>query len=307
MWRGFFYYSRTERRSAIMLLLAIGVLGIAVDVCKPLFAVASVPEKDEDCYAAFAGLMKQEEEDAEGHAASVGGQTACRAASEIASFDPNQADSAGLAALGLSALAVRSVLKYRARGGVFHSAESFGQIYGLTQADYKRLQPFVSIAEDVHPAEAVVRQAELAPHEDTNVPAKSVKYPEETVVDLNRADTAELQKIPGIGTVRARQIVDYRNRLGGFYSTRQLLEIGGMPSGVLRWFTLSRQPVKAIRLNHWNVERLQQHPYLNAGQAQAVVEYRHKFGPLRSLEPLTLYRVFTKDDLQRLAHYVDLN
>ena len=45
------------------------------------------------------------------------------------------------------------------------------------------------------------------------------------MLDLNRADTAELKKIPGIGSGIARLIVNYRQRLGGFYQIEQLQEI----------------------------------------------------------------------------------
>ena len=44
----------------------------------------------------------------------------------------------------------------------------------------------------------------------------------DTILDLNTADTTELKWIRGIGRYIARQIVKYREELGGFYSPEQL-------------------------------------------------------------------------------------
>ena len=48
---------------------------------------------------------------------------------------------------------------------------------------------------------------------------------EVTIVDLNKADTSILKRIPGIGSTLARMIVVYRQRLGGFYDVSQLQEV----------------------------------------------------------------------------------
>ena len=46
-------------------------------------------------------------------------------------------------------------------------------------------------------------------------------------VELNSADSVTLQLLHGIGPAYARRIVNYRDRLGGFVSTTQLLEVYG--------------------------------------------------------------------------------
>ena len=47
----------------------------------------------------------------------------------------------------------------------------------------------------------------------------------DTVLELNSADTIELQYIRGIGSYYAKQIVRYRQQLGGYYKVEQLREI----------------------------------------------------------------------------------
>jgi competence protein ComEA len=48
------------------------------------------------------------------------------------------------------------------------------------------------------------------------------------LTDLNRATAAELDRLPGIGPVLARRIVEHRQRLGAFHSTDELLGVPGI-------------------------------------------------------------------------------
>ncbi len=53
------------------------------------------------------------------------------------------------------------------------------------------------------------------------------------VVDLNRADTSELESLPGIGAALAERIVAVREASGPFASADDLLDVGGMTQGRL--------------------------------------------------------------------------
>ncbi len=114
-----------------------------------------------------------------------------------------------------------------------------------------------------------------------------------------------LKKIPGIGSYRARRIVDYRDRLGGFVSVAQLDEVGELPEGVGRWFTVSPAVRHPLQVNRLSVDALRRHPYLNFYQSRVIVEHRRKYGPIRELRALSLYEEFTPSDLERLRPYVD--
>ena len=130
------------------------------------------------------------------------------------------------------------------------------------------------------------------------------KYEPGTLVNLNKADTTELKKIPGIGSGIARMIVNYRNRLGGFYKVEQLREINLDASQLLSWFSIDEADIQKIPVNKSSVDRLRNHPYINFYQAKAIVEYRRKHGNLQSLKPLVLYEEFKETDLERIAHYL---
>ena len=223
-------------------------------------------------------------------------------------FDPNVADSARLAQLGLSDFVVRNVLKYRARGGKFRTPESFAKIYGLSDGEFRRVLPYIRIQEEMPVSEVTVSSSveDVQPMAPPRRP-RVQKYAEGTMVDLNEADTASLKRVPGIGRGRAAQIVAYRRRLGGYYTVDQLAEIQGMPDSVVRWFKIGHMPEKSLRINRWSVDRLRQHPYLNFYQAKVIVEHRHKYGPLDSLPQLRLYEEFATKDLERLRFYVSFD
>lgn len=48
------------------------------------------------------------------------------------------------------------------------------------------------------------------------------------LIPLNQATQTELEKIPGIGPVTARAIIDYRSRAGGFRSLQELQQVKGI-------------------------------------------------------------------------------
>lgn len=55
-----------------------------------------------------------------------------------------------------------------------------------------------------------------------------------TQLDLNSAQLAQLEQLPGIGQKRAQAIIDYREAHGGFRSVSQLLQIKGIGRAMLR-------------------------------------------------------------------------
>lgn len=217
-------------------------------------------------------------------------------------FNPNTTDSVTFRQMGLPAWMAGNILHYRRKGGKFRRPEDFRKIYGLTEEQYTTLAPYIDIpSEDTAPG-AIARTA--ASLYQPAIKRDSIyKYPVGTLVELNTADTTELKKIPGIGSGIARLIVNYRQRLGGFYRIEQLAEIHLDCRQLQSWFRIHPADIRPVNLNRAGVERLCHHPYINFYQAKAIVEYRRKNGALSSLKPLALYEEFTEADLERISHY----
>ena len=253
-------------------------------------------------------------------------------------FDPNLADSTQLLELGLQPWQVRSIYRYRAKGGVFRQPEDFARVYGLTVKQYRELEPYIRISPEYRPAADVYgqrrqasRQARggagrVAPGEwrsekaekggggvaPDNAPSYSrdtlrfpVKLRVGETVDLNTSDTTMLKKVPGIGSYYARKVVAYREKLGGFYSAGQLMEIEGFPEEATDFFVLHASDVKRLNVNKLSLAQLRKHPYINFYMAKAITDRRRLKGPLHSLEELSLLPDFTPEVMERLAPYVE--
>jgi DNA uptake protein ComE-like DNA-binding protein len=232
-------------------------------------------------------------------------------------FDPNEADSLQLIRLGLPERVVRSILHYRAKGGVFRTVDSFSRIYTLRPRQYEALKPYIRIGAAYQSgayggASANVRRGgeELsaearAARADSLRPLYPIKFKTDTLLDINSVDTTLLKRVPGIGSGLARSIDSRRRALGGFYSVEQLAEVPNSSPDWYHWFAVMTPPRRSIRINAWGVERLRQHPYVDFYQARKIVECRKKYGRITDLSRLEFYDEFTAEDLKRLEPYVD--
>lgn len=224
---------------------------------------------------------------------------------ELFPFDPNTADSTQLLRLGLQPWQVRSIYKYRAKGGIYRQPSDFARLYGLTRKQYMAMEPYIRISADYRPASEMFgkRDGMVKYERDTvNYPHKIQSFER---ISLNVADTSALKKVPGIGSYFARQIVNYRNRLGGFYSLRQLSEIEDFPEESLKYLAIPDGDIQKMNLNKLTLNQLKRHPYINFYQARDIVDYRRLKGPLRSLNDLRLLKDFPPDAIKRLEPYVE--
>ena len=246
---------------------------------------------------------------------------------ELFAFDPNTADSTQLLRLGLQPWQVRSIYRYRAKGGIFREPSDFARLYGLTKKQYEILAPYIIIGEDYRPASDYYgrktgRQGygqgrgealdgnggAIGANGSEGGKQKVYSYPQKLKpgqhVSVNSSDTTELMKIPGIGSYYAKVIVRYRDKLGGFASLSQLQEIEGLPKEALPFFTVNASEVKRLNINKLSLNQLRQHPYLNFYQAKEICDYRRLKGPIHNLQELKLLKDFPPDEIERLKPYI---
>jgi len=102
---------------------------------------------------------------------------------------------------------------------------------------YQHRRPVAGVAITAEDSAAVqhIRQAFFdrnsgAPEVKTHSvsPAESERTIVNGLLDLNRADRASLEKLPGIGAVLAGRILDLRRKKGRFKNIDELLEVRGI-------------------------------------------------------------------------------
>ena len=218
-------------------------------------------------------------------------------------FDPNTADSAELARLGLRPWQIRNLQRYRQAGGVFRTPSDFARLYGMTKQLYKELKPYIQI--DADEIEENYFYA-FEPIEERDTVRYPIKISSEERVALNTADTTMLRKVPGIGPHFARRIVDYRNRLGGYCRVQQLLEIEDFPESAVAFFIIPDDTVlRKLNVNRLSLNELKRHPYINFYQAQQIVDYRRLHGRINHINDLSLSRDFPPEAIERLEPYFE--
>ncbi len=290
----FFYFQKSDRRMLIALLALTAVGAGIIYYVGGNNGRTAVAEPDT--------VMRADIEKGRFHREPVVRYNTESRREELFVFDPNTADSTQLLRLGLQPWQVRSIYRYRAKGGVYRRPRDFARLYGLTVRQYRRLEPYIRISPDFRPAAELFKD-DRRPVRDTSL--YPVKLQGEERVILNTADTNMLKRVPGIGSYFARQIVRYGRLLGGYVRIEQLSEIEGFPMESMKYFAVEHPQTQRMNVNKLTLNQLQRHPYLNFFQSKAIVDYRRLRGPLKSLHDLKLSKDFPPEAIERLAPYVE--
>ena len=186
-------------------------------------------------------------------------------------FDPNTVSVEDLVRLGFSAKQARSIANYRLKGGRFRRRSDFARSFVVSDSIYRRLEPYIIIPK----------------------------------LDINTADSAEFDALPGIGPYFAAKMVEYRTELGGYSSPRQLIDIynfGEERYEGLKDLVCCSEP-EPYRLWTLPADSLRLHPYIRSWRAaNAIVLYRRN-NPADSLsvEGIAAAGILPPEDASRLA------
>lgn len=217
-------------------------------------------------------------------------------------FDPNQLSVEGWKQLGLRDKTIKTIQNYLAKGGRFYRPEDLEKIYGLSGYDYERLYAYIKIK----PRFAEIHKAE----EPTSKPfsLEKVATPRNKTININMADTTAWIALPGIGSKLAGRIVNFRDKLGGFYSTNQVAEIYGLPDSTFQKIKSLLQytpyEIRTLNINTADVNALKQHPYIKWPLANAIIQYRQQHGSYQSVEDLLQITILTHELFQKIKPYL---
>ena len=131
-----------------------------------------------------------------------------------------------------------------------------------------------------------------------------------SLLEINRATKDDLVKLKGIGEFYAKQIVKYRDELGGFVFIEQILEVWKMRldtyQKLLPQILLDVSNIKKININNCSIEELKMHPYLDYYQANSLVKMRLQRDVFKELIEVMESKLVNEEDFERLRPYLSL-
>ena len=209
-------------------------------------------------------------------------------------FNPNEYNLKDWMYLGLSEKQANIVLKFSK--------------YGLkSNEDLKRI--FV-INDELF---ALLKDSTFYPQKEIKSEDKPNFVKEEKKVkraELNLASIEEFTELKGIGPFFAKQIVRYREQLGGFVRKEQLMEVWKMNVEtydiLVQQCDIDPNKVRKLQLNEVDVETLKAHPYLNWSQANSIVKMRMQRGKFNSIEEIKESKLIDEETFQKLLPYLSL-
>lgn len=212
-----------------------------------------------------------------------------KSSAEFFFFDPNTTSDRNFQRLGLTEKQIETIRNYQKKGGYFRSNADFFKIWGLTDHQKNALSDYIRIEKHEIGEQKIEALAEIKN------------------MDLNTADSTELELLPGIGDKLSKRIVKYRDMLGGFYSVTQLKEVYGLSEQTIQLITpkltIDRAKIKKIDWNFADDNELSRHPYLRNNLSKQVVKFRSKNGSISNLEILRDSMILNIDEYNRLKPY----
>lgn len=151
-----------------------------------------------------------------------------------------------------------------------------------------------------------------------NVNSKEIKRDYESqIIDLNKADLEQLMSLPGIGTVKAKAIISYRQAHGNFNSIDDLINVTGIGPSTLEkirdYVTVSKtnevqinmnNELKKININEADEKQLEKLPGIGPTKAKRIIEYREKNGKFKSLDELLNVNGIGPKTLEKIKNYL---
>jgi competence protein ComEA len=230
---------------------------------------------------------------------------------ELFPFDPNTIDAAGWKRLGLRDRTIGTLQKFMAKGFKFRKPEDIRRVYGVRPEEADRLIPYMHIAAAQNNYQHYPANTYTSNNTGNTYPATSTSPPvayKPRIIDVNQADTSAFISLPGIGSKLAARIVNFRDKLGGFYSVNQVGETYGVPDSTFQKIKprlqCSATSVKKININTADVNELKSHPYIRYNLANAIINYRKQHGNFASIEDIRKIDIITEEVYNKIAPYL---
>lgn len=226
---------------------------------------------------------------------------------ELFNFDPNTLPFDSLLLLGISERAAKNLKNYLSKGGKIRKAEDFMKIWGIQPKDSILLNYIVLHNSNPSEISDTDKKSKISEVFKPN----SITIKKMDIIEINSADTFQLQLVLGIGPKIAARIWKYRERLGGFCDLDQLFEVYGLDeqkvSEIKPYFILDDQNIRKIKINNTDEKQLGRHPYLDFKRARIILNYIKNHGNITSPKDLEKVKILSEKEINKLTPYLDFS
>jgi DNA uptake protein ComE-like DNA-binding protein len=200
-----------------------------------------------------------------------------------------------LTAIGFSKYQATIIFNYIQKGGAIYTVKDLAKIYSIDQKTIAQTQSKIIFSDS--------SSRKYQPKNNSFFVKKVLKK-----VELNSCDSASLDSVFYMSSYLAGRIINYRNRLGGFFELTQIQLIYGIDTTVYAkistHLSLDSANIKRIDLNKVSFERLAQHPYIGYKLAKVIVNYRAQHGAFKSKSDLRKIILINEEIFRKIERYM---
>lgn len=186
-------------------------------------------------------------------------------------FNPNTVSLEELCRLGFSEKQAQSIMNYREKGGRFRRKADFAKSYVVADSVFERLEPFIVIPK----------------------------------TDINKADSAAFDELPGIGGWFAHRMVEYREQLRGYSCPEQLMEIYRFDQEKFDGLKdlISCSPADPYPFWTGSLDDIRNHPHIRNWQTARDIAFYRDHNPRENLtvDGLLKAGILSEEQARRLA------
>ncbi|MBI3235513.1 MAG: helix-hairpin-helix domain-containing protein [Bacteroidetes bacterium] len=287
-------FSRTERLGIWLLLILVLAINLSPYIYKKYFYISETQSEISEELKKQLEVLNEIEESSTYHPSEERNYASSKKEISLFNFDPNLLNEEEWGSLGLKKYQIKIISNYLNKGGKFRIKKDLSKIHSIDSSWFSIVKPYILLPDTI--------QKEW----------KKVIYDNEkkrtfTLVDINGADSFELEKLPGLGEYMASKIVKYREKLGGFYSKNQLLEVWGMNPTNFEMFEDKidlKTKIKYIDINTATTEELARHPYIKKKLANMIAQYIKQHGKITKLEDLKVLPLMADSTIIKMKPYI---
>jgi competence protein ComEA len=262
-----------QQRGGLLVLCVISFLLLLVRLIYPLFMVAdkiiieNLPLIEEKLDSTYSNSKKYYSQN-KGYENYDNNYTNSKL--NLFAFNPNTITVENLIKLGFREKTAGTLVKFRSKGFKFRKKEDLKKIYGISEYFYQKLEPYILLD----------TPSELKPNDTQKITFEKSKNKTQEIVELNSADSVQLQNLKGIGASFSKRILKYREILSGYVNVNQLKEVYGFTEELFEtikpFVKVDASVVTKININTADFKAINKSPYISYELTKIIVDARKK-------------------------------